>query len=179
VKSFTREQLDSLLEVAKKHNERDWLMLLCTFNHGLRVSETLSLTKDNIANGYLIVERGKGSHRCEHPLLPSESEALDTLAVTGDGRLFPISRVTFWRRMQKYGKEAGLPEFLCHPHSLKHSCGRLGFKGGMTVPDLVEWLGHKNPANSLIYAKSDIATAFAAFTTAISPATKSTAAGGK
>jgi integrase len=163
---MTREQLDALLKVAKEHDERDWLMLLVTFQHGLRVSETLSLTKANLVGGYIVVERGKGSHRCEHPLLPNEVEQLTTLAHK-DGRFFPVSRVTFWRRMQHYGKKAGLPSMLCHPHALKHTCGRLGFLGGMTVPDLVEYLGHVNPANSLIYAKSDIATASAAFAAAV------------
>ena len=166
MKSLTREQLTALLEAARSESELDHLMLLVTFQHGLRVSETLSLTKANLVGGYIVVERGKGSHRCEHPLLPNEVEALTKLA-EGRDRLFPVSRVTFWRRMQHYGKKAGIPATLCHPHALKHTCGRLGFLGGMTVPDLVEYLGHVNPANSLIYAKSDIATASAAFAAAV------------
>jgi integrase len=166
VKSMTRDQLNQLLEAARSECELDHLMLLITFQHGLRVSETLSLTKANLVGGYLIVERGKGSRRCEHPLLPNEVEQLAKLAHK-NGRLFPISRVTFWRRMQSYGEKAGIPATLCHPHALKHTCGRLGFLGGMTVPDLVEYLGHVNPANSLIYAKSDIATASAAFAAAV------------
>jgi integrase len=173
MKSMTHEQLDALLDTAKAESMTDYLMFLVTFQHGLRVSETLSLTRDNIRDGYITVERGKGSHRCEHPLLPNEVEHLTKLS----GKFFDISRWTFNRRMKYYGEKAGLPDFLCHAHSLKHTCGRLGFKGGMTVPDLVEWLGHKNPANSLIYAKSDISTAFAAFKTAISPESKSAAAG--
>jgi len=179
MKALSREQLDNLLSVARQHSETDYLMLLVTFQHGLRVSETLSLTKENIANGYISVARGKGSRPCQHPLLANERQPLEKLAAGSKGRLFPISRVTFWRRMQQYGAKAGLPEFLCHPHSLKHSTGRLGFVGGMTVPDLVEYLGHVNPANSLIYAQSDAATASAAFAAAISPAVKSAAAGGR
>ncbi len=167
MKSLSREQLTSLLDAAKSESATDYLMLLVAFNHGLRVSETLSLTRGNIVNGYITVKRGKGSRRCEHPLLPNERAALEKLSAETDGRLFPISRVTFWRRMQRYGKAAGLPEFLCHPHVLKHSCGRLGFKGGMTVPDLVAYLGHVNPANSLLYAESDPATASAAFAAAM------------
>lgn len=179
MKSFTHEQLDSLLDSAKAESQVDYLMLLVTFCHGLRVTETLSLTKENIANGFISVARGKGSRPCQHPLLPVERTALEKLAAETKGRLFPISRVTFWRRMRRYGAKAGLPTFLCHPHSLKHTCGRLGFKGGMSVPDLVEYLGHVNPANSLIYAKSDIATASAAFATAISPELFAATAGGK
>jgi integrase len=166
VKSLTRAQLTALLEAAKSESDIDYLMLLVTFQHGLRVSETLSLTRDNVCDGYISVKRGKGSRPAQHPLLPNEVEGLAKLSET-DSRFFPMSRVTFWRRMQHYGEKAGLPLSLCHPHALKHSCGRLGFLGGMTVPDLVEYLGHVNPGNSLIYAKSDIATASAAFAAAV------------
>jgi integrase len=165
LKSMTREELDRLLEVAKQESFMDYLMMLVTFLHGLRVSETLSLTKDNIVNGYIVVKRGKGSHKCEHPLLltPSEAEHLSSI----EGKFFTMSRITFWRRMQKYGATAGLAPYLRHPHTLKHTCGRLGFKGGMTVPDLVEWLGHKNPAMALVYSASDIDTASRAFAAAV------------
>jgi integrase len=52
--------------------------------------------------------------------------------------------------------EAGIPEFKCHPHTLKHTCGRLGFKNGMSVPDLVACLGHKNPANSPLALRKEL-----------------------
>lgn len=163
VKAFTREQLDRLLEVAKAASFTDYLMLLVTFNHGLRVSETLSLTKDNIVNGYITVERGKSSHRCEHPLLPSEAEHLSKL----EGKFFNLCRMTFWRRVQRYGKRAGLPVFLCHPHTLKHTTGKLGYKNGMTIPEVQAYLGHKNGANTLIYMQADIQEAAAAFAAAV------------
>ena len=163
MKSFTREQLDRLLEVARKASLADYLMLLVTFNHGLRVSETLSLTKDNIANGYISVKRGKGSHRCEHPLLPNEAEYLSSLT----GKFFPMTRMTFWRKMRKYGEAAGIPIYLCHPHTLKHTTGRLGFKGGMDIPQLQAYLGHKNGGNTLIYMQADIQESAAAFAAAV------------
>lgn len=163
LKSMTREQLDKLLEVAKAESFLDWIMMMVTFNHGLRVSETLSLTKANIVNGYIIVNRGKGSHKCEHPLLLSEAEHLTKLS----GKFFNITRMTFWNRMQKYGKRAGLPSYLCHPHVLKHTCGRLGFKGGMTVPEIQSYLGHKNGANTMVYLQADIQEASAAFAAAV------------
>lgn len=163
VKAFTREQLDRLLEEALKASFIDYLMLLVTFNHGLRVSETLSLTNANIVNGYITVERGKSSHRCEHPLLPNEAEHLSKL----EGKFFDLCRMTFWRRVQRYGKRAGLPMFLCHPHTLKHTTGKLGYKNGMSIPEVQTYLGHKNGANTLIYMQADIQEAAAAFAAAV------------
>ena len=38
-------------------------MLLVAYNHGLRVSEVLSLTKENIQDGALVIQRLKGSNK--------------------------------------------------------------------------------------------------------------------
>lgn len=38
-------------------------MILVTFRHGLRATEVVSLTRDNFADGYLDVQRLKGSNR--------------------------------------------------------------------------------------------------------------------
>ena len=69
---LSREQLLDLLAQAKAVRERDWVLFLVTFWHGLRVSEAVGdprnprcpgLTPENFADGYLIVKRLKGSER--------------------------------------------------------------------------------------------------------------------
>ncbi len=166
MKSLSKAELDALLAVAQRHSEADCLMLLVTVCHALRVSETLALTKDNIVDSHLVVQRLKGSRRTTQPLLPAERDGLLELARTVEGRLFKMSRETFWRRMKTYGAEAGIPEHRLFPHALKHSAGRLGYLAGMGVPELVAYLGHKNPANSLIYAQAGEQEAAAAFAAA-------------
>lgn len=166
VKSLTKPELDSLLAVARKHSEADYLMLLVTFNHGLRVSETLLLTASNIVSGFLDVQRLKGSRRTRQPLLPSEADALMRLA-SQDGRFFNCDRTTFWRRMKRYGAEAGIPEFKCHPHVLKHATGRIAYEGGMGIPELQTYLGHVNGKNTMVYLEADEETAASAFASAL------------
>ena len=97
MKSLTRAELDSLLAVAERHNKIDGLMLAVIFNHGLRVSEALSLTRDNIVAGHLVVQRLKGSKKTSQPLLSGERAGLEALALS-EGRFFPIHRMTAWRR---------------------------------------------------------------------------------
>ena len=80
MKSLTKPQLESLLQVARKHSESDYLALLVGFNHGLRVSEILSLSPENIVNGTLVIQRLKRSRKTAQPLLPNEKELLETLA---------------------------------------------------------------------------------------------------
>lgn len=167
VKSLTKAELDALLAVARLHSEHDYLMLLVTFNHGLRVSETLALGPANLVSGFLDVQRLKGSRRTRQPLLPTEAAALTELAKQNGGRFFTCDRTTFWRRMKKYGAMAGLPEFKCHPHALKHSTGRLGYEGGMGIPELQAYLGHINGKNTMVYLEADEETAAAAFKNAI------------
>lgn len=168
VKSLTRPELDSLLAVARKYSEVDYLMILVTFNHGLRVSETLSLDPTNLVDGFIKVDRLKKSRPAVHRLLPNEAELLGQLAVQrGDGKLFPTYRMDFWRKMRKYGAEAGVPAFKCHPHALKHTTGKLGRKGGMEIEEIQAYLGHVNGANTMVYMQADEEEAANAFLKAV------------
>jgi integrase len=178
MKSLTHSELDALLNVARQHSERDHLAILVCFNHGLRISELVGdydkdgnyrpgLTKRNIVGSHLVLQRLKGSRKTTQPLLRNEREALQQLAATCEGEFFPMSRQTFWRKMQAYGAEAGIPQFKAHPHALRHSAGRIGFTGGMTIPDIQKYLGHVSGANTLIYLESSEEEACGAFAAAV------------
>lgn len=173
MKSLTRFELDSLLTVALKHSELDYLMLTCIFNHGLRVSEAVGLTRTNVIDGHLVIQRLKGSRKTSQPLLGNEKLGLEVLAVATTGRFFlaeykpSVARVIVWRRIQKYGKEAGIPQFKCHPHALKHTTGRLGYEGGMGIPELQSYLGHQNGKNTMVYLEASEEQACSAFAAAV------------
>lgn len=175
MKSLTRPELDALLAVALRHSELDYLMLATIFNHGLRVSEAVGLTKHNIIDGYLVIQRLKGSKKTNQPLLGNEKLGLETLAVAhlDGGRFFltqykpTVARVIAWRKIRAYGKEAGVPEHKCHPHALKHTTGRLGYEGGMGIPELQVWLGHVNGKNTMCYLESTEEQAALAFSAAV------------
>jgi len=175
MKSMTRAELDALLEVAARHSKRDALLFLVIFNHGLRISEavpgpdTPGLTRENIVDGFLVVQRLKGSRKTVQPLLENEKQGLLELAATrGAGvSLFPLSRATAWRRIKEYGLEAGIPEHKLTPHKLKHTTGRLGYEGGMGVPELQKYLGHVNGKNTLVYLEASEEAACNAFAAAV------------
>jgi integrase len=129
VHQFEIEQVLKLLEEARRHSERDWLLICMTFLHALRASEAVAVTADNIVGTKLKLLRLKGSRPVEDELvehsnaLLNERQALLALcrSTPRKQRLFPISSRTFQRRMHTYGEAAGLPELYCHPHTLKHS----------------------------------------------------------
>jgi integrase len=59
--SLTKDELVTLLAAAKKHSQRDYVMVLVGFYHGMRASEVCGLTAEHIRDGYIRVERLKGS----------------------------------------------------------------------------------------------------------------------
>lgn len=169
MKSLNATELASLIAVARKHSPQDALMLTVCFSHALRVSELLSLTRENIVDSHLVIQRSKGSRKTIQPLLPDERDGLLELA-KNDGRFFDICRKTVWSRIQKYGAEAGIPEFLCHPHVLRHSACKLGLAGGMTIPQVQKYAGHVSGASTLIYLEEDEQTSASAFAAAMAGA---------
>jgi type 1 fimbriae regulatory protein FimB len=167
MKNLTRVELDRLLAVAKSHSELDALMLLVMFNHGLRVSEAIGLTREHIVGGHLVIQRLKGSRKTNQPLLPDEKARLEALAATVEGRFFKMDRTNAWRRMQKYGREAGIEAFRCHPHILKHTTGRLGYEGGMGIAELQSYLGHESGKSTMVYLEAPEHVACSAFAAAV------------
>jgi site-specific recombinase XerD len=150
-----KDQLQALLTAAKAHSERDWLMILITYNHGLRASETVGLTSANISDGFITVQRLKGSLRTTHRLFANEADALTRLAtekaISGE-RLFPICRRHFWFLVQRHGKTAGIPKHLCHPHIAKHSIAMHTIQSA-GIENVRTFLGHVSIASTGAYLK--------------------------
>ena len=167
MKNLTHVELDALLSEANKESEKAYLMLLVMFNHGLRVSEMLRLSSANIVGNFLVVQRLKGSRKTSQPLLASEKDALLKLAES-DGLFFAGEyRMSVDRMIKRLGKKAGIPAFKCHAHILKHTTGRLGYEGGMGIPELQAYLGHKNGSNTMVYLESTEEQAASAFAAAV------------
>ena len=135
-------------------------MILVAFNHGLRASELVHVTRDNVVDGHLTVQRLKGSRKTTQALVTSsdplfdERDALIEFArESTPGRpIFPIGRVQFWRLMQRYAKAAGVPAHKAHPHVLKHSIAMQTIAAA-GVENVRQHLGHKSLASTGEYLK--------------------------
>lgn len=158
--ALSKEELLSLLAAARARRERDWLMILVAFHHGLRVSELISIQPHDIRDGHLSVHRLKGSNHTtqvliEHPdpLLDEVSGLNEYLRKSKNGEpIFPISRRQFGRIMETHGAAAGLPRHKCKPHVLKHTCAMLHIsKAG--IENVRAWLGHKSLSSTGEYLK--------------------------
>lgn len=164
---LSREQLLAVLREAKATRERDWVLLLVAFWHGLRASEAVSLMPEHFADGYLTVQRLKGSMRTTQPFVEDPDELLNERAAIetwlerhktangGDGRgkrLFPVTRFQFYRLMRRYGRLAGLPQHLCHPHVLKHSIAMQSIREA-GIENVRQYLGHRSISSTGEYLK--------------------------
>lgn len=181
-----RDQIGRLLRQARASRERDWLLFLVAFWHGLRASEAVALTPRNFeisADGIsLDVQRLKGSLHTVQPLMHDEDPLFDEERALRrwlgahaaryedwrERRLFPISRVQFFRLLRRYGAAAGLPRHLCHPHVLKHSIAMQTI-GRAGIENVRQYLGHKSISSTGEYLKVHDAAASSAIAQAARP----------
>lgn len=135
-------------------------MILVAFWHGLRATEVVGFTRDAISDGYLTIQRLKGSYKTtqalmEHsePLLNEKSALIEyALKSSFNQPVFHITRQHFWRLFQGYAKDAGIPAHLAHPHILKHSIAMqtIHIAG---IENVRRHLGHKSIASTGAYLK--------------------------
>jgi len=157
---------------------RDQALLETAYGAGLRVSELCGLGFQNLlAEEGLVRVLGKGSKERVVPLGTPGWEALaryqelarPQLAArsrsaertrSGAWRVFlnhlggPLTRMGFWKILQKRLAEAGL-EGDFHPHSLRHSFATHLLEGGASLRAVQEMLGHADIATTQIYTHVD------------------------
>lgn len=117
----------------------DGFKFLC--NTGLRASEFMSLTPNNIGNGFLRVI-GKRRKTRSIPLNKTASEI-----VLRNARLEFIKSknpLWIWRQCKKIGENAGIAEF--HPHSCRHYFANELYHRGVPIATISRLLGHSSTA---------------------------------
>ena len=150
-KSLSKPQLLMLLAAARAHRERDWLLLLVCFWHGLKASEIIAFEKDAIVDGSLMIRRADGSNRTVHMLvehpepLLDEKDALVEFAERSDFGVpvFNMCRRRVDQLMKRYCAEVGIPAHLAHAQTLRHTVARLSIESG-GVEHARRWLGYKS-----------------------------------
>ncbi len=148
---------------------RDKAMLELMYATGIRVSELVSLTVDdvNLQAGYIrCCERGKeriipigGAARTAirqymkqvRPQLLADSSS-HILFTNINGR--PMSRQGFWKLLKKYARQAGIKADIT-PHTLRHSFAAHLIENGADLRSVQEMLGHSDISTTQIYLKTN------------------------
>ena len=149
-----KAELLALLGAAKAKRQRDWLMILVAYNHGLRASEVIAITRDDLQplvddDDPLLSERV--------PLLEYSSSLLKNQVV------FPLTRQRFWQIIREHGKTARVPIRKLFCHALKSSIAMhtIHIAG---IENVRQFLGHKSISSTGAYLKvsdTDAAAAIA------------------
>jgi len=139
-----------ILHEAKKHNRRNYLMLLILWRTGIRISELVKLEKRDFREDIIFIRLGKGK---KDRTVPLDMKLNDIVGFYTDGinpneKLFHISDRQVRNIINKYSKPKGIHAY---PHIFRHSYAVHCLKNGMNLRSLQKILGHKNLNTTEIY----------------------------
>lgn len=169
-KDLSEEQVDSLLSSPNVEDPielRDKAMLELLYATGLRVTELVSLTMENVSLRQGVVRVfGKGG---KERLVPMGENAIDWIEqfmqhsrplLLGDHTsdvLFPsrrsklMTRQTFWHRIKHYAVIAGIDVEQLSPHVLRHAFATHLLNHGADLRVVQMLLGHSDLSTTQIY----------------------------
>ena len=161
-KYLTTAEIEKLLVAANRgrYPDRDSLIVLLMYLHGLRVSELVALQWSSVdfENGRIYIHRLKRGRHGTHPLSPDEKSALELLkkAQDGSGYIFtserggPMHRQNINRIVSEIASDANIA-INCTPHVLRHSCGYALADRGIDTRRIQQYLGHRSILSTVIY----------------------------
>lgn len=148
---------------------RDWALVMVLFGCGLRISEALSLTNQDITGRPEILRIvGKGNKERLIPVLPVIWQAVDkyvSLRPFGnqpDDNLFrsvrglPMSSRMAEKVIENLRNYLQLPDYVT-PHALRHTFATSLLSNGADLRTLQELLGHSSLSTTQIYTKVNMA----------------------
>lgn len=163
MQALSKAELLALLGAARAASERDFLMILVAYCHGLRASEVVAIRRHDIVDSFLDVKRLKGSKHTNQPLIESTDPLLnERLALIEfisemypNQSVFGIGRRQLGRIVATHAKTAGLPARKRHPHMLKHTIATEIYQKSKDLTLVQAHLGHVSGASSMKYTEKD------------------------
>ena len=156
-KYLTREEGRRFLKCVRKLPRAQALFCLTIYYSGMRISETLALTAQDIDHSTKVVRVRSLKKRANRefrriPLPDSLLSSLQQITVEpGGGRLWNFSRTTGWRIIKRAMAEAGLAGIQATPKGLRHAFGVRGAVARIPLNLLQLWFGHSQPTTTAIY----------------------------
>jgi integrase/recombinase XerD len=173
-KPMTTEEVDALLLAVRQADTpeaiRDTAMIELVYATGMRVTELVSLNLDSLhlsPRPAWVRCVGKGAKERTIPVHEQASLALERYLDQGRPALLKnrtqsalfvnrrgerLTRQGFWLILKGYVKTAGIETHVT-PHTLRHSFATHLLRGGASVRDVQELLGHANVSTTQVYTQ--------------------------
>jgi integrase len=158
---LTEREVGRLIEAMKgnRWGHRDATMVLIAFRHGLRASELVDLSWDQVDLEHVLlhVHRLKNGSPATHPLTGKELRALreqktKSPFVFTSERGTPFTKRGFQAMVERAGKATGF-DMKIHPHMLRHACGFKLANDGVDTRTIQAYLGHKSIQHTVRYTE--------------------------
>lgn len=172
-KPLAAAQAINVVSIDAQLAEEPWIaarnaaLLTILYGSGLRISEALALTPDDLPKGVATLRiHGKGGKTRIVPILPAAAAAIDEYRklcpyhLAADQPIFrgakggPLNPAIIQREMQKLRSALDLPE-TATPHALRHSFATHLLASGGDLRSIQELLGHASLSTTQVYTAVD------------------------
>jgi integrase/recombinase XerD len=156
-KYLTKSEGAKFLLHARKLNDSARLLCETIYFTGCRISEAISLTKDDIDTAQSVIriltlkKRNQAETR-RVPVPPNLAKELRELETNESAdQLWLYSRTTAWRIIKVVMQQAGIEGIHATAKGLRHGFGVRGAMGKVPVNIIQRWMGHADPSTTAIY----------------------------
>lgn len=168
-KYLTADERERFLRAAERAPREVRTLCMTLAYSGCRISEALALTLDRVELSERVLrfetlkKRKRGVYR-DVPVPPALLDALDLVHGVreaqgrpdrGRGRLlWPMARMTAWRKVVGVMKEAGITGAHASPKGLRHGFGVAAVGAAIPLNLVQKWMGHAQLTTTAIYANA-------------------------
>ncbi len=156
-KYLTHPEGRRFLKCARREPRDEALFCMTIYYTGMRISEALSLTAQDIdhATGVVRIRSLKKRERKEFSRIPVPTSLLSGLRNLTDqgseGSLWTFSRTTAWRIIKRVMNAAEIDGIHATAKGLRHAFGIRGAIAKIPLNLLQLWFGHSQSATTAIY----------------------------
>jgi len=161
-KYLTRSETDQFLAAARKEPATVYGFCWLIAVTGCRISEALAMTASNFdfEAEQVVIESLKKREKRIFRAIPLPASFLDWLrkglsnGIFGEGRLWPWSRMTGYRRIVEVMEKARIRGNCATPKGLRHAFGIRAIQSGVPLNLVQRWLGHADMKTTAIYTSA-------------------------
>lgn len=143
--------------MAEAMKDRRDAALVAVLLHGLRISEAVGLSVEQVRDGALVAIVGKGGKVRTVPLRETAQRILaEYIGARRSGPLFlnqSRQRLGVRRATDLIYSVAGRAGMRISPHQLRHTMATMSLRAGVGLAHLQDLLGHASPTTTRVYSK--------------------------